>query len=726
VPGYSLWLDADDASTLTLSGSNVTQWRDKSGNGYHATGTGSTTRQAFNSLQGISIGPGNYFSFSNATALNTTRTLTAFVVASATTPGNFGRLLVFVGATGGGDAQSTSNVVAFQRSDGNQIGYERASLSRGSITYTAPFQFVGSAVFNPSSGIQYINGSSNASGGQTGAFNYFQYWIGRRADGGFEWSGSVCEVLAYNFELSADQRQQVEGYLAAKWGLSATFPVGHPFLSGPQISITPATVGGCMLWLDAADPSSYTVSGSNLTAITDKSPFAWPLGTPTNYTVNSTKFNTTYPSFYAPGTGQLGVNSNFALAQPLTVYFAGQATTANSSTFLFDGTTSDRVVIYQGGTMFSGGSEFSATNVGVSTSSHVFSAVYNGSSSSMRLNGITTTGTVGTSQFGGIRVSGRNTGGDGYNGHICELVICAGAHTVAQRQQMEGYLSWKWGIPFRLQGPIGNSVALTRALTAEFDPRSVGPCAVWFDAADAGAIQFASGSNIARWLDKSGFQNHLATNSSNQGSWPTYTSNTLNGKPVVSFSGAGMLGPYAPTSPTQPQTMFVVARPSALSGNRVLVQCPTLYDQPQGNLGMAIILPSWASYNWMYSGFYGENNGVSNALTASTTRTDIIAGSWKPSSMTIAVNGTEYGFSSTTPGALGTKALTNSKMVIGGGWYYPENYYRDFYSGYIAEILIFPSFLSSADRQRIEGYLAWKWGLQSQLPALHPYSNASY
>jgi hypothetical protein len=33
----ALWLDAADASTLTLSGSNVTQWSDKSGNSRHAT-----------------------------------------------------------------------------------------------------------------------------------------------------------------------------------------------------------------------------------------------------------------------------------------------------------------------------------------------------------------------------------------------------------------------------------------------------------------------------------------------------------------------------------------------------------------------------------------------------------------------------------------------------------------------------------------------------------------
>ena len=29
----AFWLDADDASTITLSGSSVTQWDDKSGNG---------------------------------------------------------------------------------------------------------------------------------------------------------------------------------------------------------------------------------------------------------------------------------------------------------------------------------------------------------------------------------------------------------------------------------------------------------------------------------------------------------------------------------------------------------------------------------------------------------------------------------------------------------------------------------------------------------------------
>jgi hypothetical protein len=41
--------------------------------------------------------------------------------------------------------------------------------------------------------------------------------------------------------------------------------------------------------------------------------------------------------------------------------------------------------------------------------------------------------------------------------------------------------------------------------------------------------------------------------------------------------------------------------------------------------------------------------------------------------------------------------------------------------GDIGEIIVYPSVLSGTDRQRIEGFLAWKWGMQSSLPSTHPY-----
>lgn len=42
----------------------------------------------------------------------------------------------------------------------------------------------------------------------------------------------------------------------------------------------------------------------------------------------------------------------------------------------------------------------------------------------------------------------------------------------------------------------------------------------------------------------------------------------------------------------------------------------------------------------------------------------------------------------------------------------------------VAEILLFNRVLSSTEKEIIEGYLAWKWGLQGNLPLDHPYKNA--
>ena len=41
--------------------------------------------------------------------------------------------------------------------------------------------------------------------------------------------------------------------------------------------------------------------------------------------------------------------------------------------------------------------------------------------------------------------------------------------------------------------------------------------------------------------------------------------------------------------------------------------------------------------------------------------------------------------------------------------------------GYINEIIIFNRTLSQGEYQQVEGYLAWKWGLFSQLPSSHPF-----
>lgn len=43
------------------------------------------------------------------------------------------------------------------------------------------------------------------------------------------------------------------------------------------------------------------------------------------------------------------------------------------------------------------------------------------------------------------------------------------------------------------------------------------------------------------------------------------------------------------------------------------------------------------------------------------------------------------------------------------------------FQGHVAEYILVDSVLAQADRERVEGYLAHKWGLAGSLPALHPY-----
>ena len=51
--GCQLWLDAADTSSITLSGSNVTQWRDKSGNGLTVSAASSQPTYVTNALNGL-------------------------------------------------------------------------------------------------------------------------------------------------------------------------------------------------------------------------------------------------------------------------------------------------------------------------------------------------------------------------------------------------------------------------------------------------------------------------------------------------------------------------------------------------------------------------------------------------------------------------------------------------------------------------------------------------
>lgn len=66
---------------------------------------------------------------------------------------------------------------------------------------------------------------------------------------------------------------------------------------------------------------------------------------------------------------------------------------------------------------------------------------------------------------------------------------------------------------------------------------------------------------------------------------------------------------------------------------------------------------------------------------------------------------------------------TNTNVVGIGGWY--NNNSQQAQNIDIAEIVFYNSALDSTERNVIEGYLAHKWGLQSNLPVGHPYKDVA-
>jgi hypothetical protein len=79
----------------------------------------------------------------------------------------------------------------------------------------------------------------------------------------------------------------------------------------------------------------------------------------------------------------------------------------------------------------------------------------------------------------------------------------------------------------------------------------------------------------------------------------------------------------------------------------------------------------------------------------------------------LTVNGTEL---TITGGSAATSYATSSLTYLLGG--------RAGYNQSIdlMEVIFYYGDVTESQRKRVEGYLAWKWGLQNSLPSNHPYS----
>lgn len=232
IGGCQLWLDGADVSSFTFSsGQNISIWKDKSSlaNNFTSTNTTSPTKTTT---------PGGYpCVYLNGSTCQMTS------VSNNSTTGNSSRTVIMISQTGAGGDSRFGTGPHGGASPPNTYGIDLAPIAN--IIF-CPYVYTGSDVTaygvpntNMYSLYSYYNSSTSTVGGivnftltasnsTTLNTSATPWYLGLRPDGGYSINAYVCEIIQYNLILTTAQRQQVEGYLAQKWGLEANLPAGSP------------------------------------------------------------------------------------------------------------------------------------------------------------------------------------------------------------------------------------------------------------------------------------------------------------------------------------------------------------------------------------------------------------------------------------------------------------------------------------------------------------------
>lgn len=223
----ALWLDAADASTITLNGSTVSQWNDKSGNGNNATQSTAANQPTYQAT-GLNSRPtlsfdGSVDGFNLTSGVAAPRSI--YVVDSG-----FGYLFSAATERIAFGTSVTANTLSWTANSNTPIINAATITGRTNST----IQFEG---FDLSSTAYayWLDGTSTVSGTGTYPANSFNR-IGLKWDSATSipnWTGRVSEIIMTSSVLSTQNRQLIEGYLAWKWGLQSDLPVGHPYKNAP-------------------------------------------------------------------------------------------------------------------------------------------------------------------------------------------------------------------------------------------------------------------------------------------------------------------------------------------------------------------------------------------------------------------------------------------------------------------------------------------------------------
>ena len=454
--------------------------------------------------------------------------------------------------------------------------------------------------------------------------------------------------------------------------------------------VSPADYSNLKLWLDAADSSTITKDGSNKVSLwNDKSGNSFNLSQSTSGsqpTYDPTNSKVTFSSDSLSATAP-------TLSQPLTFFTVLEYSGSNTNGQYVHDSSTGRYVFGEwssdGWGLNQGDSSLKSTTLNPITKS-VFSYQFNGSSSAVFINGNQElSGTHPTDNLGGNYVLGAHNGGSlaPFQGSIYEHLIISNISS-QDRQNIEGYLARKWGIA------LSNSVNSIHAakdssgsnyhgiLKKKFAPTNLSSTPkLWLDASELTSAG-------ASWSDKSSNGNNAAKTGS-----PSIISNFQNGNTVMHYTGNGQRHTFNMINDIR-TVFWIISQDVSVNGSgyRFVLSDTTKHPHWHNNNNGRF----WGSHtaSQVKGGVTRLNGNIINGETTS-----------YPNSLAI----------------LSVQTTSNSDADCFG---YDRSTTTNQWRGKLGEILIYNTALSDAEILNIEGYLAHKWGLMSNLPNSHPYKLA--
>ena len=201
------WFDAADAATITSSAGKVSQWADKSGNGYHLT-------QATDSLRPVTgTRTLNGLNVVDFTADILART--GLTIGSPVTVALVGALDTVASYHYFGTLNTATSSAAIGHGDAQKWTAYNGALLYGSARDLNPHVLVG--VFNGAASSLRVDSASTT--GNTGSGTHNGITLGS-LDGGttFGIDGFIAEYIVATGVLTGPQIDSLAGYLKTKWG----------------------------------------------------------------------------------------------------------------------------------------------------------------------------------------------------------------------------------------------------------------------------------------------------------------------------------------------------------------------------------------------------------------------------------------------------------------------------------------------------------------------------